>query len=188
MNTKDKSKVKGTKITSKLKFLREEYGDAMVEMVVASLEPGDQVLLGAIVDLGWYDLSLYETLVGAIVEVAGKGHEHILERIGRHSAGELSQHAYKVYYRSGDPETVLQKMVPVHTSLNDPGKMEVAKHRNRKLSVVVSEPRGSLLHCKVARAFYQRSVELCGVSNVVVTEARCSGKGDAVCEFVISWG
>ncbi len=42
MNTKATSRVKGTKITSKLTFLRKEYGDAMVERVLASLEPADQ--------------------------------------------------------------------------------------------------------------------------------------------------
>ena len=187
MNTTSRSKVKGTKITSKLTFLREEYGDAMAQSVLESLAQDDRLKLEAAVDLGWYEISLYETLVGAIVEVAGKGQEEILERIGHHSAGDLSQHAYKVYYRSGDPETVLQKMVPIHASLNDPGEMEVVKHRDRRLSVLVTKPRGSLLHCKVARAFYQRSVELCGVSNVVVEEPRCSARGDALCEFVVTW-
>ncbi len=156
MNTEFVSKVKGTKITSKLVFLRNEYGDSMVERVLDAVDSEDRQKLSCVVDLGWYELSLFEALLRAIVGVVGKGNEHILERIGRHSAGELSQHAYKVYYRSGDPETVLQKMEPIHASLNDPGQMEVLKRQDRKLSVLVFEPRGSLLSCKVARAFYQR--------------------------------
>ena len=187
MSTRTISKVKGTKIKSKLAFLEQEYGASIVERVLDSIEPGNRSSLSSVVDLGWYEISLFERLLGAIVDVVGKGHEQILERIGHHSAGNLSEHAYKVYYRSGDPETVLQKMVPIHTSLNDPGEMEVVKRRDRELSVIVTEPRGSLLSCKVARAFYQRSVELCEVSGVVVEEPRCSAKGDALCEFVVTW-
>ena len=187
MSTNPASKVKGTKITSKLTFLRKEYGEAMVDRVLESMEPTDRAVLSSVVDLGWYDMPLYDALVNAVVQVAGKGNEHILERIGRYGAEDLSQHAYKVYYRSGDPETVLEKMVPIHESLNDPGEMEIVKRRDRELSVIVTEPQGSKRRCQVARAFYQRSVELCNVQDVVVEMPRCSGTGCDACEFVVRW-
>ena len=181
------SKVKGTKISSKISFVKEAYGDAVVDRVFASLSPEDRIRMSSVVDLGWYDMDLYDKILDAIVAVAAKGDDQILERMGRHSAEDLSQRAYKVYYRSKDPETVLSKMIPIHSALNDPGEMEVVKRRDRQISVIVREPPTTLHHCRVANAFYQRSVELCGVGRVEVDEVRCSARGDACCEFVVSW-
>ena len=181
------SKVKGTKINSKIAFLKEGYSEAVVARVFDSLTPEDRTSMCSLVDLGWYDMDLYEKILDAIVEVAAKGNDQILERMGRYGAEDLSQHAYKVYYRSKDPETVLQKMIPIHSALNDPAEMEVVKRRDRQLSVIVKEPPSTLHHCRVATAFYQRSVELCGVSRAAVEEVRCSAKGDSHCEFVVSW-
>ncbi len=181
------SKVKGTKIRSKTDFLKSQYGDAVSDRVLASMSADDRSLLGFLVDLGWYDLELYERLVAAIVEVAGDGDETVLEQLGRYSAEDLSQGAYNAYYRSGDPETVLSKMIPIHESLNDPGEMEIIQRQERQLSLIVNEPRSSLLNCRVANAFYRRSVELCEVLSVRVVETSCSGRNDPYCEFQSSW-
>ncbi len=181
------SNVKGTKIKSKFTFLRQHFSDAMVERVLAAMAPSDRAQLQTVLDLGWYDSGLFENLLAAIVKVAGHGDDQILGKVGRHSAEDISQNAYKVYFRSGDPETVLAKMVPIHAKLNDPGEMEVLRHSEQELSIVVKEPRALLNSCKVARGFYQRSVELCGVSNVSVEEVACSGKGANACEFKVSW-
>jgi len=181
------SKVKGTKIRSKIDFVKNEFGNATADRVMASLSTDDRSLLGFVVDLGWYEMELYERLVGAIVEVAADGDEGVLDRIGAYGADDLSQHAYSAYYRSGDPETVLSKMIPIHSSLNDPGEMEIVKQQERRLSLIVKAPRSSLLNCRVANAFYKRSVELCGVANVSVVETKCSGNNDPYCEFEISW-
>lgn len=181
------SKVKGTKITSKIAFLREHFDDAAVQRVFDSLGPEDRARMGLVVDLGWYDMDLYDKILQAIVDEAAGESGQILDRMGRHSADSLSQHAYKVYYRSKDPETVLSKMIPIHTALNDPGEMEVVRRQEGQLSVIVKEPTSTLAHCRVAKAFYERSVELCDVAEVAVDEVQCSAKGDGVCEFVVSW-
>ena len=181
------SKVKGTKINAKVTFLKEHYSEALVTRVFDSLTPEDRARMGLVVDLGWYDMDLYDKILAAIVKVAGKGNQQILERMGRYSAEDLSEHAYKVYYRSKDPETLLAKMIPIHSALNDPGEMDVVRQQDRRLSVIVKEPPSSLTRCRVANAFYRRSVELCGVQQVQVDEPRCTAKGDDVCEFVVSW-
>lgn len=181
------SKVKGTKIKSKLNYLKERYDQATVERVMRSLSTGDRVQIESIVDLGWYEMDLFKSLIQAILAVAAGGDEQVLADMGRYGAEDLSLHAYKVYFRSGDPEVVLSKMVPIHSMLNDPGVMEIQKLADKQLNVVVSEPRSALPHCQIARAFYQRSVELCGVSNVQVDETACSAEGADACEFLVSW-
>ena len=65
--------------------------------------------------------------------------------------------------------------------------MEIVKERARSIRIIVKEPRSSLLNCRVARTFYERSVELCGVLAVSVEETSCSAKGDPLCEFRVTW-
>ncbi|MEM7352994.1 MAG: heme NO-binding domain-containing protein [Acidobacteriota bacterium] len=181
------SKVKGTKINSKINFLQEKYGDNVVEKVLGSLSPEDQSQLRSIVDLGWYEMELFLHLLEAIVQVVGKGNDQILDRMGRYGAEDLSLHAYKVYFRSGDPEVVLSKMIPIHASLNDPGEMEIERRQDNELDVIVKAPRSGLAHCRVARAFYQRCVELCEVAGATVEETACSSRGADACVFHVTW-
>ncbi|MEM7587395.1 MAG: hypothetical protein AAF560_28665 [Acidobacteriota bacterium] len=182
------SEVKGTKIKSKFTFLRERFSDAMVERVLDAMAPRERSQLQTVLDLGWYDSGLFENLLGAIVRVAGGGDEAILNQVGRYGAEDLSQNAYRAYFRSGDPETVLAKMVPIHAKLNRPGEMEILRHADQELSIVVLKPRSGPHSRLVARGFYQRSVELCGVSNVGVEQVARSAHGDEVCEFRVTWG
>ena len=181
------SKVKGTKIKSKLRFLEDEYGIGAVDEVLAGLAATDRARLRSVVDLGWYDMEIFAKLLDAIVQVIAKGNEEILERMGRYGAEDLSLHAYKVYFRSGDPEVVLSKMIPIHASLNDPGEMEIERLHDKQLNVIVKAPRSADSHCRVAGAFYRRSVELCGVANVSVEETACSAQGAPACVFRVSW-
>jgi predicted hydrocarbon binding protein len=180
-------KVKGTKVRSKLAFIEDEYGQEMVGKVLASLAPEDRRAIHRILDLGWYPANLYDQTLRAIVAVAAGGDEGVLDRIGEYTAEHQSAGAYKVYYKSKDVMTVLRKMVPMHSMLNDPGEMEVIFHGPRSASIVVRQPPSSRELCRVARAFYQRTVELCGQPSVSVAEVHCSARNDPFCEFKVTW-
>jgi len=181
------AKVKGTKITSKLEFVRDVYGDEGSEQLVGALCAEDREATRTALEIGWYPHELYERLLQAVVDGPGRGDEGVLDRIGRHNAERQAAGAYRVYFRSKDPQAVLESMAPMHSMLNDPGKMSVEPRSNGHLSIVVEEPPGNSLVCRVARSFYQRSVELCGAESVIVREVECSGRGDEHCRFEVRW-
>jgi len=181
------AKVKGTKITSKVAFVRDEYGDEGVENLLASLPEDDRKAVRTALEIGWYPHQLYERLLRAMVDGPGGGDEALLDRIGRHNAERQAGGAYSVYFRSKKPIEVLEAMVPIHSMLNDPGEMEVEARADKHLSIVVVEPPGDPLVCRVARAFYHRSIELCGARSVSVRELECSGKGGERCRFEVRW-
>jgi len=181
------AKVKGTKITSKMDFVRDVYGDEGAGEVGAALSEEDREAVRTALEIGWYPHELYERLLRAVVDGPGKGDEAVLDRIGRHNAERQAEGAYKVYYRSKDPQAVLESMVPMHSMLNDPGAMSVDPRGEGHLSILVEEPPGDALVCRVARAFYQRSIELCGARAVTVRELECSGRGGAHCRFEVRW-
>ena len=180
------SKVKGSKITSKLAFVRNEYGEAALTAMVRSMEPTDQESLRMVLDTSWYPIELYERVIRAICHTAASGDETVYTRIGYHSAEEVLNNTYKVF-RGKNPVDLLNKMVPMHSMMNDPGEMEVRSERDGQCTIKVLKPRSMPVICRVARAFYHRAVELCGGTAVQVSEVHCSGEGESFCQFDIKW-
>jgi predicted hydrocarbon binding protein len=178
--------VKGSKISSKLAFVRDSFGQATLDKVIQSLSLADRAELRMVLDTGWYSLELYDRLLKAICNTAAGGRQEIYARIGRHSAELVLQQTYKAF-RAKDPAGVIAKMVPLHSLLNDPGEMEVVSDAPNRCRVLVKKPISTEASCTVARAFYQRIVELCGGESVRVIETKCSGRRDRFCQFEISW-
>lgn len=181
------AQVKGTKISSKIAFVKNEHGPETVEAVLGALSPADRESVRRVLELGWYPLELYERVLDAIVATAGRGSQAVLDDIGTYTAEHQAGHAYRVYFRSKDPRKVLEAMVPMHSQLNDPGEMEVVSDGDRHVTIFVRQPSGTLRGCRVARAFYRRSVELCGVEHPRVQEVQCSARDGECCEFEIRW-
>ncbi|MCI0489711.1 MAG: hypothetical protein L0229_24240 [Blastocatellia bacterium] len=180
------SKVKGSKISSKLAFVRDEYGETALIDLIRSLEPADQESLRMVLDTGWYPIELYERVMRAICRTAAAGDEAVYTRIGYHSAEEVLSNTYKVF-RGKNPVDLLNKMIPMHSMINDPGEMEVVSERDGQCTIKVLKPRSMPVICQVARAFYHRAVEMCGGMEVQVRETQCSGLGDSFCQFDIKW-
>ncbi|MGD2114744.1 MAG: DUF2378 family protein [Acidobacteriota bacterium] len=180
--------VKGTKITSKLSFVRDVYGDDWAQRVLDSLAPEDREQVRTALEIGWHPRDLYERVIEAIVNGPGGGDERVLDRLGRHNAERQAEGAYAVYYRSKDPLAVLQGMAPMHRMLNRPGEMTVERQGDRHLTIIVSEPTGSPAVCRIAAAFYRRSVELAGAREVTVREVECSSQPEEdCCRFEVRW-
>lgn len=181
------AKVKGTKITSKLAFVREELGEEAVDQVLATLSEEDRTEVRRTLGIGWYPHELYERLIEAVVYAGAGGDERILDRMGVHTAEVQSRGAYGVYFRSKDPEGLLRSMVPMHSMLNDPGEMSVEPREEGHVTIRVRQPPGSAPVCRLSRAFYRRAVELCGGRNVTVQELECSESDAPACRFEVRW-
>jgi len=180
------AKVKGGKISSKLAFVKEAYGEAMVEKVLDSMDTAEKSSLKIVLDSGWYPIDLYDRLLLTICDVAAEGDESVYARIGRHSAEKAFTSTYKAF-RGKNPGDLVQKMSSMHSMRNDPAEMKVIDQSENHCTVRINQPKSTVTLCKVARAFYIRAIELCDGRGVRVLEPSCSGRGDAYCEFKIDW-
>lgn len=183
----EEARIKGTKIKSKLAFVEGSLGAETLEAVIDHLPPEIREDLRRVLDLGWYPIRLYNQLLEAIVEVAGGGDQAVVDQMGRETAEYQARHAYSVYFRNGDPRALLQAMVPMHSQINQPGRLELVDHGERSLSLLVFEPPTTLLSCRLARAFYQRAMELVGGDSARVIESACRARGDEHCRFDMRW-
>ena len=180
------SNVKGSKISLKLAFVKEYYGDDALARLLKSMPPEDQLALRMILDAGWYPIDLYHRTVIAICKVLARGDESVYTTIGHHSAQLSLDSVYKVF-RAKNPITVLKNMVPLHSLMNDPGEMRVIPICENQCTVEVLKPESMVEICKVAKAFYYRSVELAGGMDIKIKHPRCTGLGHALCQFDIAW-
>jgi len=180
-------KVKGTKITSKLAYVREVHGEEMERTLLDALAEDDRRAVAGAIDIGWYPLELYERVVEALVDTLAGGDERELDRAGAHAAERQSRGAYSVYFRDKRPAEMLESMAPMHQMLNRPGEMTVERRAEGHVTLQVSAPRGHTRSCRLARAFYRRAVELCGGREVTVREVECSGRDAPTCRFEVRW-
>lgn len=181
------AKVKGTKITSKLAFVKDELGEEAETRVLEALSEEDREAVRTALGLGWYSHELYERVIRAVVDAGAGGDERVLDRMGAHTAEVQSRGAYGVYFRAKDPQGLLESMVPMHSMLNDPGEMALEPQGEGHLSILVRQPEGTPQVCRLSRAFYRRAVELCGARDVTVRELECSGSGAPACRFEVRW-
>ncbi|HYL99469.1 MAG TPA: hypothetical protein VEZ90_10980, partial [Blastocatellia bacterium] len=91
------ARVKGGKISSKLSFVKDNYGPEMVEHVLASLSKADQSDLKLILDTGWYDFELYRRVNEAVCSVAAGGDQSVYVKMGWHSAEVAFGKTYKAF-------------------------------------------------------------------------------------------
>src|SRR5450759_2903862 len=180
------ARIKGSKLTSKLEFVQQAYGDEMVPRLLEVMSREDQESLRNVSLLAWYPSFLYDRLAEAICRVAAGGDEKVYDRMGTDSAERQLSTIY-VAFRRDDALKTLRNMVPMHSHMNDPGLMEVTADGPGQCTIVVKEPKSTLLGCRVSRAFYRRAVELSGGEAVTVAETSCSAQGDDACRFQIRW-
>lgn len=181
------ARIKGTKVTSKLAYVRDVHGEDAAQAVLGALPREDRRRVSSVLEIGWYPQELYERLLVALVDGVGGGDERELDRVGAHSAERQSRGAYSVYFRGKNPGDLLEGMPSMHAMLNDPGEMRVERRRDGHVTLLVGSPRGEVHSCRVARAFYRRAVELCGGREVTVREVECSGRDAPACRFEIRW-
>ncbi len=179
-------KVKGTKITSKLEFVRTVFGPEAVDRLLAALPEQDRAEARGLLEFAWYRQDLYDHVVDTIRTLLAGGDPAVFERMGRYSAEHQLGGSYKASLK---PDIVksLRNQAPVHAMLNDPGRMEVEFPRDGECRLIVSAPKSSAAGCAIARAFYKRALELQGARDIAVLEPRCSAMGAPACEFHLSW-
>jgi predicted hydrocarbon binding protein len=176
--------VKGSKLSSKLSFVQQRFGPGAVERVLQVMSASDRAELSNIIDLRWYPFELYDRLLHAITNTNAAGDEAILDQMGAHSADHQLSNIYSAYKRD-ELVRMFKNMVPMHSHMNDPGRMEVSTAGDATCTITVTEPKSTAAACRVSRAFYRRVAEIAGAKSVRVVEPACTSRGDAACRFEI---
>lgn len=184
------SKIKGSVLLARLKYVNEHGGEAALEQVLARLpRPDQEVLRSWILRIEWYPLDLNLRLDDAISEVLSPNDKsRVFLEMGRASAQMNLEGPQKPYVREGDPQFLLNQAARIYADYHTSGR-RTCEPTGAKSAVVRTFEAESVTanDCLTVVGWLERAIEMSGGKNVRVTETRCRARGDAHCEYRCGW-
>lgn len=180
--------VKGSVLMSRMAFVEQHGGADAVERVLATLPATDRAQLRNLVAIQWCPFELGRRLDDAIVNVLGGGRAQFFERLGAASAEANLTGAHKAFLTPGDPQAFLAKAQKIYTLYYDTGRRDY--ERTGPTAAVLTTHDAETFSgpdCLTVIGWYRRALEMCGATNVQITEDACRARGGAVCRYRISW-
>jgi uncharacterized protein (TIGR02265 family) len=180
--------VKGSVLLSRLAFVEQHGGADAVERVLATLPPADRTQLGNLVAIQWCPFELGRRLDDAIVNVLGGGRAQFFERLGAASADANLTGVHKAFLTPGDPQAFLAKAPQIYKLYYDKGHRDYARTGPTAAELTTHDAETfSGPDCLTVIGWHRRALEMCGATNVHITEDECRARGGAVCRYRISW-
>ena len=181
--------VKGSVLRSRLDFVEKKFGAPVLECVLTDLPEEERRTLGlGLLPAQWYPFALGESLEKAILRVLGEDGRRTFLDMGRKSAEYNLAGVHKVFVHSGNPHGLLSRAPAIYKLYYDTGHRTYEKTGERTCTLTTYESETfSEADCLTVIGWHERAVELCSGRHAVVDHPRCRARGDAVCEYLISW-
>lgn len=180
--------IKGAVLKSRLAFVEDHFGKDGVQRVLQGLAPDDQRPLRMLFTSNWYPFELARRLDDAIVRVLGGGRPEFFERLGAASADKNLASLHAGYVTRGDPHVFLAKAPQIYSLYYETGRREYQRTGERSgILTTYDAETFSAPDCLTVIGWYRRALELCGATDVQVTEVECRAKGGSVCRYEVTW-
>lgn len=180
--------IKGAVLKSRIAFVEDHFGKDAVHRLLASLPADDQRPLKLLFTSNWYPFELGTRLDAAIVRVLGQGRPELFERLGAASAEKNLGSLHAGYLTPGDPQAFLAKAPQIYAAYYGSGRREYTPTApNAGVLTTYDAETFSAPDCLTVVGWYRKALEMCGATNVRVSEEECRAKGGAVCRYLARW-
>jgi predicted hydrocarbon binding protein len=183
------AKVKGSALAARLNFLRDQCTPEQQEQVKALLpaELTRQMGLGVFASQ-WYPLQHLVDLSRAIDQVKGRGDGALILEMGRQSAHEAVRGIYRIFFKIGSPEFVIQRAAQVWSRYYDSGQLEVEVLGKGHVQVRLCDFDTPMHeHCLSVSGWIRGMLEASGGKSVETTIVQCRKQGARACGFEARW-
>ncbi len=183
------AKVKGSALVARVNFLRDQCTPEQQGQVKALLsEELNQLLeLGAFASQ-WYPLQYLVDISRALDQVKGRGDGALILEMGRQSAHEAVRGIYKIFFKFGSPEFVIQRAAQVWSRYYDSGQLQVDVLEKGRVQVALSDFDTPIHeHCLAVSGWIRGMLEASGGKNVDTKIVQCRKQGARVCSFEARW-
>jgi hypothetical protein len=181
--------VKGSAVTSRIRWVREKHGEAGLRRLKAALPPTERTQIeGRILPHEWVPFDLFVAVNVTADELFGTGDLALCEEMARYGAEVNLPTLYRIFYKLGTPEFILRKAArlwDVHYTSGRLTPEELDGGGVRLLLEDFATPHAA--HCRSVLGWAARSAELSGGIVDYAAEEKCRTRGDARCEFVLRW-
>ncbi len=166
------------------RLLQHHLGEGGMAKIVNDYPQLAQALSSTLAPLAWIDLS---DLVAALDRARDRVPSQLVPRkVGRGTMSATFPRLFGADPASLPAETVLAALPTCWGRFHDWGDIIVDVEPNTA-SVVMGGYPGSVDVCELVEAELERIVELTGAREVMTAHTTCACKGDARCEFRLSW-
>ena len=181
--------VRGNILKARVAFVRERFGEAAWQKVLASLPEQDHKVLGGILThAAWYPFEISVRLDDAIVRVVGGGQTKIFEELGRTSAKENLTTVHARFLDPPDPQEFLKKTPMIYKFYYDLGSRSYEQTGPRSGVLTTSDAETfSVPDCATVVGWHKQALEMCGARSVVIRETECRARGGLRCRYEVSW-
>ena len=181
-------KIKGNIIKSRIAFVKERFGEAAWEKVLAALPEDDRRQLMVPTNVGWYEFELGDRLDKAIVAVLGNGDTQIFREMGRASARENLGGVHSSFLNPRDPMKFMAKAPVIYRFYYATGerKWESTGPSSGLLTTSGSDT-FSTADCATVMGWYEEALSMLGAQDIAVVEETCCARGGDACRYRVTW-
>lgn len=179
--------IKGGLLRARFLFMVMNHGADVWPRVLGSLPEEDRAALQEISVDDWYPLRALDRIDKAIANELGGDSETIYDQLGEFSATTSLSGPYSSLLNP-DIHSFLQQSALIHRTYQDFGSASYLPRSDTSGVLTIKyDVAPPVSFCVSGSAYFRHAIQLCGARSALVTHTRCRSRGDAVCEFYITW-
>jgi hypothetical protein len=181
--------VKGNLMAKRAWYVREFFGGAAFDAVVAKLDgEAREYMLNPPLTMSWCSFGAMMDIDRAILDGPMKGDFAKMKHFG----GEIAKHdlptLYKVLFKVGSPAFVMRRMNIAAIQYIKDTSITPETPTDKSAKLTLGKRPWPLYFCTYgAPGWYSIAAELSGGKNVTVTHTACRHKGADTCRWAIAW-
>jgi hypothetical protein len=182
-------KIKGTAILALPAFIKSEFPDRFDEWIGALPSASRNVHRSAILAFKFYDVfeALYDP-TRVMCDLFYGGDSNGARRSGHYSAGFALNGFYKIFFRIGAPQFLIDRAARVFNDYYPEGEMAVTESSpHRCVLQIVRLPEPHWVVDMNVWGWAEGALELMGKKEKTVAMTRSMSAGDALTEYEITW-
>jgi uncharacterized protein (TIGR02265 family) len=182
--------LRGASLLWRIRYVQERFGEAGLREALDLLSPAErEVLGGRLLATGWYPLELGQRLDDVLARALSPGDRRwLFLELGRACAQANLTGPQRHLVAAGDPMALLESAPILWAAYHSAGRcsFEETGATSGVLRTFDAEC-VSEDDCLAALGWFERAIELCGGSEVQVTEEACRARGDDHCRYRCQW-
>lgn len=181
--------VRASAILARLRWVEEHHGREAKRAVLVSLSPTHATaILAAVNPSLWVPFDAFVALCQAIDRTYGSGDLAMCRTLGRYAAEKNLPTLYRIFYKIGSFRYIISKASAVWSTHYDSGRASTHDIPGGAAFVIEGFATPHRVHCLSVLGWMEQSAVMSGAKVRTADEVKCRTRGDAVCEFHVTYG
>lgn len=179
--------VKGSMVRAHLQFVRDRFGEPVLERTMAALPPLVAREIHDALSSTWCSFENLVELDRTIARVVGKDERSLMRELGHHSAQINLSTVYRAFRRE-DIHDFFRRSAALHKQFQDFGVCEYEQVGPTQGRIRIREAACfSPAYCSSEVGYLEEVIVMHGGKEPHIAESSCQCTNDAICTFELHW-